>query len=133
MGSTHDCRADFRADSFVVYVLDQLREVERLGCRAMFGGHGLYSGPTFFGIVFDGRIYFKTDERTEGEFTRRGMGPFRANDKQLLRTYYEVPPDVLEDRDALAAWADAAARCAAAARASSPRNTAAAAGRGPVG
>ena len=40
--------------SFVAYLLDQFREVERLGCRAMFGGHGLYRGPTFFGIVTTG-------------------------------------------------------------------------------
>ena len=99
-------------NSFVAYVLDQLREVEGLGCRAMFGGHGLYRGPTFFGIVFAGRLYFKTDHATVGEYTRRGMTPFRPNDRQLLKTYYEVPADVLEDRAQLTAWAGAAAGCA---------------------
>jgi DNA transformation protein len=99
-------------NSFVAYVLDQLREVEGLGCRAMFGGHGLYSGPTFFGIVFGGRLYFKTDVATVGEYTRRGMTPFHPNDRQLLKTYYEVPADVLENRAQLTAWAGAAAGCA---------------------
>ena len=97
---------------FVGYVLDQLREVEGLGCRAMFGGHGLYQGPTFFGIVFDGRVYLKTDDETACEYTRRGMSAFQPNDRQLLKTYYEVPADVLEDCVRFTAWAEAAAGCA---------------------
>jgi hypothetical protein len=40
------------------------------------------------------------------------MRPFRPNDRQLLKTYYEVPADVLEDRSRLSEWADAAVRCA---------------------
>jgi len=101
-----------RENSFVAYVLDQLREIEGLGCRAMFGGHGLYRSATFFGIVSEGRLYLKTDRATVGEYMRRGMRPFRPNDRQLLKTYYEVPADVLEDRSLLAAWAEAAANCA---------------------
>jgi DNA transformation protein and related proteins len=36
------------------------------------------------------------------------MKPFRPNPKQTLKTYYEVPADILEDRELLARWADAA-------------------------
>jgi DNA transformation protein len=107
-------------NSFVAYVLDQLSEVEGLGCRAMFGGHGLYRGPTFFGIVFAGRLYFKTDEATVGEYTRRGMAPFHPNDRQVLKTYYEVPAYVLEGRATLTAWAAAAAGCAGRRRGDAP-------------
>ena len=99
-------------DSFVAYVLDQLKGVEGLGCRAMFGGHGLYRGTTFFGIVFEAQLYLKTDGSTVSHYTRRGMRPFRPNDRQLLKSYYEVPADVLEDRRRLTEWAEAAARCA---------------------
>jgi DNA transformation protein len=100
-------------DSFVSFVLDQLSEVPGLGCRAMFGGYGLYCGATFFGIVFDGRLYLKTDSTTEPEYLRRGMKPFRPSDRQVLKTYYEVPADVLEDCAHLAEWAESAVRCAA--------------------
>lgn len=100
------------SDSFVAFVLEQLSRVDALGCRAMFGGHGLYCGPTFFGILYDGRVYFKTDETTVGDYTRRGMQPFRPNDRQLLKNYYEVPADVVEDRSALTRWAKTAVRTA---------------------
>ena len=101
------------ANSFVTFVIDQLSRVEGLVCRAMFGGHGLYQGATFFGILFDGRLYLKTDASTETAFLVRDMKPFRADDRHVLRTYYEVPADVLEDREELTGWAQAAARCAA--------------------
>ena len=101
-------------DSFAAYVLDQLSPLEGLGCRAMFGGHGLYLGPTFFGILFRGRLYFKTNEATAADYARCGMRPFQPGDKQVLRTYYEVPADVIENRHELVAWAETAARCAGA-------------------
>ena len=109
-------------ESFVAYVLDQLRSLDELGCRAMFGGHGLYRGATFFGILFDGRLYLKTDETTVREYARRGMRPFRPNDRLLLKTYYEVPADVLENRERLTAWAAEAARCAAHRNGTSPES-----------
>jgi DNA transformation protein len=100
-------------DSIVSFVVEQLSDVPGLGCRAMFGGYGLYCGATFFGIVFDGRLYLKTDASTEPEYLRRGMKPFRPSDRQVLKTYYEVPADVLEDRANLTTWSEEAVRCAA--------------------
>ena len=102
------------SDSFIAFVLEQMSDVDGLGCRAMFGGHGLYCGRTFFGILYDGRVYFKTDDETVREYARRGMRPFRPNDRQLLKTYYEVPADVLENRHELRRWAEVAARAAGA-------------------
>ncbi len=95
-------------DSFVEYVVDQLRGLGPVQARAMFGGHGLYHEGVFFGIVAAGRLYFKTDEATREEYRSRGTGPFRPNDKQTLKSYYEVPADILEDDEALALWAEQA-------------------------
>lgn len=100
------------ADSFVAFVIDQLSRVEGLGCRAMFGGHGLYQGATFFAILGNGRLYRKTDASMEAAFLARGMKPFRAGNRHVLKTYCEAPADVLEDREELRGRALAAARCA---------------------
>jgi DNA transformation protein len=96
-------------DSFVSFVLEQLAAMEGLDCRPMFGGHGLYRGATFFGILHAGRLYLKTTEATRGGYARAGMQPFRPSDRQTLGSYYEVPADVLESRATLLAWADEAA------------------------
>jgi len=97
-------------DSFVEFVLDQLSELGDARRRAMFGGFGLYCGQAFFGIVHDDRLYFKTDQSSVGEYVARGMNSFRANERRALRNYYEVPPDVVDDREQLTAWARVALR-----------------------
>jgi DNA transformation protein len=98
--------------SFKDFVLDQLQGLPDLECRSMFGGHGLYQEETFFGIVFKGRLYFKTDKKSAVPYLKVGMKTFRPNQKQTLKNYYEVPVDVVEDRERLAAWARESLRVA---------------------
>ena len=93
--------------SFKDFVLDQLRELRGLEARAMFGGFGLYASGKIFGILFQGRLYFKTNATTRAAYVGRGMKPFRPNVKQRLNSYYEVPADVIEDTTQLEAWARA--------------------------
>lgn len=95
-------------DSFKDFVLDQLMELRGVTCRAMFGGYGLYQGESFFGIIRKGRLYFKTDDRTRPAYIAKGMKPFRPNAKQTLKTYYEVPVDIVEDQEQLMGWAEQA-------------------------
>lgn len=92
-------------DGFKDYVLDQLADLRGITCRAMFGGHGLYQRKTFFGIIHKGRLYFKTNATTSPRYRERKMKPFSPNAKQTLKTYYEVPVDVLEDAGELTIWA----------------------------
>jgi DNA transformation protein len=98
-------------DSFVEFVEDQLRGLGNITCKRMFGGYGLYSGADFFGIIASGRLYFKVNDDTKQRYIDRGMEPFRASPKQTLKTYYEVPVDVLEDDGELTAWAKEAIQC----------------------
>ena len=91
-------------DSFKDFVLDQLYELGQVNCRSMFGGFGLYWKGIFFGIIYKGRLYFKTHSSTLADYLGRGMQPFRPNTRQTLKTYYEVPPDILEDPDQLKVW-----------------------------
>ena len=98
--------------SFKDFVLDQLRELRGLEARAMFGGFGLYSGGKFFGILYRGRLFFRTSEVTRTAYLERGMESFRPNAKQRLNSYYEVPADVIEDAAELVAWAGDALKVA---------------------
>ena len=97
-------------ESFRDYILDQLGGLSSVSSRSMFGGHGLYQGPAFFGILSKGRLYFKTDKQTQALYQERGMKPFQPNAKQTLKNYYEVPAEILEDSDQLSEWAQHAIR-----------------------
>ena len=102
-------------DSFKEFVLDQLGALPELRSRAMFGAHGLYSGEKFFGILDEGRLFFKTDSQSQADYVARGMPPFTYEMKGRVMTmgYHEVPPDVLENREELVAWAHRAIQIAA--------------------
>ncbi|MBS0170894.1 MAG: TfoX/Sxy family protein [Nitrospira sp.] len=97
-----------RVDSFKDFVLDQLDRIPALSWKAMFGGYGLYQRETFFGIIHKGRLYLKTNTITQPAYASRGMHPFRPNSRQLLKHYFEVPVDVLEDAEQLEVWANQA-------------------------
>lgn len=101
--------AKWKEDSFRDFVLDQLRPLGEVRCRAMFGGYGLYLGADFFGIIFEGRLYFKTDATTRESYRSLGMGPFAPGAAQVLKSYYEVPEEIVEDDERLADWARKAA------------------------
>ena len=100
------------SDSFREFVLEQLEEAGDVSCRAMFGGYGLYRAGAFFGIIYKGRLYFKVSEASRALYARAGMKPFRPSAKQTLSSFYEVPADILESREDLAAWAATATRAA---------------------
>jgi DNA transformation protein len=86
-------------------ITDRLSGLEDIFSRAMFGGYGIYRRGVIFAIAHDGRLYLKVDEDTRPAFEARGMGPFRPNERQTLKTYYELPPEILADREALLSWA----------------------------
>jgi len=94
-------------ESFKEFVLDQLCALPELRAKAMFGGHGLYQGRRFFGILFEGRLFFKTDARSRKDYETRRMPAFTYEMKGRVLTmqYHEVPPEILERPQDLVAWA----------------------------
>lgn len=98
------------ADSFRDFVLEQLAALDGLRCQRMFGGFGLYSGGVFFGIVFDGRLYFKTHPETLQDYLDHHADVLSPSEKQTLKHYREVPVEILENSERLAHWARGAAR-----------------------
>jgi DNA transformation protein and related proteins len=102
-------------DTFKEFVLDQLNALPELRAKAMFGAHGLYCGEKFFGILDEGRLFFKTDAVSQTDYTARGMGLFtyEMKGKVMTMAYHEVPPDVLENAPELVEWARRAIKIAA--------------------
>ncbi|MEO7413201.1 MAG: TfoX/Sxy family protein [Opitutaceae bacterium] len=102
---TRELRFGSDRHAFKDFVLDQLLSIPQLEARPMFGGFGLYSGDRFFGIVWRDVLYFRTSPNTAKRYVDAGMDCFRPNPKQELRSYFEVPADVIERRSDLCTWA----------------------------
>lgn len=102
-------------ESFKAFVLDQLSALPGVRAKAMFGAQGLYQDELFFGILDEGRLFFKTDASSRADYVARGMEPFSYESKgrTLTMRYYEVPPDVLENAPELVTWARRAVAVAA--------------------
>ena len=100
------------AETFRDRVLARLSGLGEVTSRPQFGGHGLYWRDTIFGILCGGKIYLKVDDRSKADYESRGMGPFRPNERQTIKSYYEVPPEVLAEPDALISWSGEAIRAA---------------------
>ena len=94
-----------KRDAFAEEVDDRLSALDGYRRRAMFGGHGLFQGKTFFGIVFRQRVYFRTTPATSAKYAAEGMGPLRSDATHTMWNYYEVPATILTDVDRLLEWA----------------------------
>lgn len=96
-------------DTFAEFVADQLEGLEGLVIKPMFGGFGLYLKESFFGILSEGRLYFKTNPQTVSRYKAAKSKLFtyskRGKKTIELKNYYEVPVSILEDRKKLKAWA----------------------------
>jgi DNA transformation protein len=110
------------SDDFRDYVLDQLRAAGRVSARRMFGGVGLYLDSLFFALIADDTLYFKADDSNRARFERAGSRPFcpYPDRPDQVMGYWQVPAEVLEDDEELAAWAREAMMVALAARTKRP-------------
>ncbi len=99
------------SDEFAEYVVEQLADWGQVSVRPMFGGAGLYRAGVMFGLIADDVAYLKVDDSNRQDFVAAGAAPFEPYPEKIkttIRTYYEIPADVLEDPHELAQWAQRA-------------------------
>jgi DNA transformation protein len=97
------------SEEYLDYILDQLKPIGTVTARKMFGGVGLYLNNVFFALIDEDTLYFKVDDSNRPDYEATGMGPFKPfGEKSYTMQYYEVPVDVLEDKEKLGVWANKA-------------------------
>ena len=96
-----------RPSEFLDFTLELLAPLRNVRARAMFGGYGIYQGEVMFAIVVGDQLYFKADNITRQAFTAQGLAPFTyvARGKTHTLQYYEAPPEVFEEPEAMQTWA----------------------------
>lgn len=88
-------------------VLELLSGMGALRQRKMFGGIYIYCDDLFIATIHDGRLYFKANAETAGEFIAEGLRIFSYPKEGGIATlqYYEAPPEVFTGRAAMKKWA----------------------------
>jgi DNA transformation protein len=102
------------SESYHQYVLEQLSRVPGVSSRRMFGGVALYTGRAIFAILDNEQVFFRVDDSTRPEFKARGASPWdpMPGREKPSQGYYELPAEILDDRDVLTEWAGRAAQIA---------------------
>ena len=95
------------SNSFLEYILDQLSEWGNVTIRRMFGGAGLYRDGKMFALVANDVVYLKVDETNKDKYLAAGSSPLKPfPGRPTILSYFEIPPDILEDEEELIEWAE---------------------------
>ncbi len=93
------------------HLLDLLAPLGPVTARRMFGGLGIFYTDVMFALVVENGLHLKVDEATKADFEAAGSGPFtyqRVGKPRALKSYWQVPDEILDDEEDILAWARAA-------------------------
>ena len=91
-------------ESTLSFVLERLTPVASLHTRPMFGAISIYGDGVIFAMIHDDQLYFKVGDWNLADFEAAESEPFRPYGDERTMAYWTVPPDVLDDADAMVAW-----------------------------
>jgi len=91
-------------ESMAEFILDTLSEFEDISTKKMFGALAFYKGDVLFGAVMDDKFTLRAVAENESKYLSAGMIRHVVPGRKLKMPYFDVPIDVLEDRDALIHW-----------------------------
>lgn len=99
-----------KKNDYLLYILDLLQPHGPITSKSLFGGYGIYYGPTIIGIIVESQLYFKIDDSTRADFEAYGSKPFiyEGKAKTVTMPYMQLPESILESREQLAQWIERA-------------------------
>jgi len=91
--------------SYIEFLVEQLAPLGEITTRRMFGGHAMYCDGTVFALVASDALYLKVDDHNRADFEGSGMAAFHPfGDERMVMQYYQAPPEIFEDVEALRRW-----------------------------
>lgn len=102
-----------KENSFHEYLMsDVFSEIPGASFKRMFGGFGYYKDGVIFAILGDyDKLYFKVGDGNRKDYEDYGSKPFTypmKNGRTTTLSYWDLPADILEDREELPQWIDKA-------------------------
>lgn len=91
---------------FANHIVDLLEDFGVVEARRMFGSFGLFHQGLMIGLVSDGSLYLKADEKSKPQFEAEGSTAFTyyKKDKLASLNYYLAPEAFFEDPDQTISW-----------------------------
>ena len=92
------------SEDYLQFCLEQLSDIEDVMHKKMFGGVGFFKEGKMFAGIMGGKLCLKVDATNQADFEAVGMTKFNPKKIGKGLPYFEVPLEVLEDRDELKKW-----------------------------
>lgn len=90
---------------FVEFVIERFSILGGTTVRFMMGGWTVYIDGICCAIVAADELYLKGDATNIPDFDARGLKAFRPfPDQDMVMKYFQAPPEIFEDSDALKGW-----------------------------
>ncbi len=93
------------SDDYLQFVVDQLGDLGGVRVQKAFAQAVVFCDDVPFAYVIDDVLYFKVDDSNKPDYDEAGITAWVTSDRNAAHRSYEVPADVLEDREALKLWA----------------------------
>lgn len=92
---------------FVSFITESLAPMGAVTSKRMFGGDGIFREGLMFGLVIQGILYLKADEKLKNNFIQQGCEAFTytRQGKPCQLNYYSAPEETLENQEELLKWA----------------------------
>lgn len=109
-------------NDFVEYLKEIFEGFGPIEAKRMFGGYGVYHDGLMFGLISNDTLYLKVDDESRPLFESQGLTAFEylRQGKSMHLSYYEAPPEMLENRHEAARWARLSYEAALRARIAKP-------------
>lgn len=110
---------------FVHFVVESLQPLGPVIAKRMFGGHGIFLHDLMFAMVAWDTLYFKADDVNRPVYEEQGLEPFAYTDQRgrpVTMSYFEAPPEGLDDPASLSVWGKDALAAAMRAAPAEPSN-----------
>ena len=91
--------------NYLDFIFGQMSEFGGYETKRMFGGTNLFRDNLMFAKIKDDSLWLKVDDSNLNDFTDEGMPQYsygKDNSKKL--NFYEVPLEIIEDKNQLANW-----------------------------
>ena len=114
------------SDGFVAFVREQLARLGPLTTRRMFGATGVFRDGLMFAMIVDDTLYFRVDAHNRTEFAEAASAPplsYMKQGKVIDLSFWPAPERLLDEPEALIAWARLALAAAGRVAAARPRKT----------
>ncbi len=103
------------SSEFQSYIREKFEILGDVVFSRFFGGIGISYNDIQFAMAMGNTLYFCVDDSNRENYTELGMQPFSYASKKgtiLVKKYYSIPDEVLDNPGNLREWAQAAIKAA---------------------